>query len=135
MGTNTNTTVTLDKCLAKLPEKINIPSYVDQEILTDFIESTMSGLEKLEGAILSFDSGRITCDEFVTTALRILHNMKGESGIMNFAEISEVCHHAESLLCKNSKTIPVDMLFSIKDWLTKAIQYLAKNRITRNNEG
>jgi chemotaxis protein histidine kinase CheA len=126
MGTNTNTTVALDRCLASPPEKINIPPDADQEILTDFIESTMSGLEKLEGSILSFDSGQITCDDFVTTAQRILHNMKGESGIMDFAEISVVCHHAESLLYENSKTIPVNTLFSIKDWLTKAIQYLAK---------
>ncbi|MBW8038585.1 MAG: hypothetical protein FVQ85_01145 [Planctomycetes bacterium] len=126
MGTNTNTKVALDRCLANSPEKINIPPDADQEILTDFIDSTMSGLEKLEGAILSFDSGQITCDDFVTTAQRILHNMKGESGIMNFAEISDVCHHAESLLHENSKTIPVDTLFSIKDWLARAIQYLAK---------
>ncbi len=128
MGTNTNTTVALDRCLANSPEKINIPPDADQEILTDFIDSTMSGLEKLEGAILSFDSGQITCDDFVTTTQRILHNMKGESGIMDFAEISDVCHHAESLLYENSKTIPVNTLFSIKDWLSRAIQYLAKTR-------
>jgi len=126
MGTNTNTTVALDRCLANSPEKINIPPDTDQEILTDFIDSTMSGLEKLEGAILSFDSDQITCDDFVTIAQRILHNMKGESGIMDFAEISDVCHQAESLLYENSKNIPVDMLFSIKDWLSKAMQYLAK---------
>ncbi len=126
MGTNTNTTVALDRCLANSPEKINIPPDADQEILTDFIDSTMSGLEKLEGAILSFESGQIMCDDFVATAQRILHNMKGESGIMNFTEISDVCHHTESLLYENSKTIPVNRLLSIKDWLTKAIQYLAK---------
>ena len=126
MGTNTNTTVALDRCLANSPEKINIPPNADQEIITDFIDSTMSGLEKLEGAILSFESGQITCDDFVITAQRILHNIKGESGIMDFAEISDVCHHAESLLYENSKNISVDRLFSIKDWLTRAIQYLAK---------
>ena len=126
MGANTNTTVAIDRCLANSPEKINIPSDADREILTDFIDSTMSGLEKLEWAILSFDSGQITCDDFGTTAQRILHNMKGESGIMDFAEISDVCHHAESLLYENSKTVPVDTLFSIKDWLARAIQYLAK---------
>ncbi len=128
MGTNANTTVALGRCLANSPEKINIPPDADQEILTDFIDSTMSGLEKLEGAILAFESGQITCDDFVATAQRILHNMKGESGIMDFSEISNICHHAESLLYESSKTIPVDMLFSIKDWLARAIQYLAKIR-------
>lgn len=126
MGTNTNTTVALDRCITKSPERINIPPDADQEILADFIDSTISGLEKLEGAILAFESVQITCDDFVTTAQRILHNMKGESGIMDFAEISDVCHHAESLLYENSKSIPVDTLLSIKDWLTRAIQYLAK---------
>lgn len=126
MEANINTTVALDRCLASSPEKINIPPDTDQEILTDFIDSTMSGLEKLEGLILSFDSCQITRDECVTTALRILHNIKGESGMIDFAEISYVCHHAESLLYENPRNIPVDRLFSIKDWLARVIQYLAK---------
>ncbi|HPS55083.1 MAG TPA: Hpt domain-containing protein [Sedimentisphaerales bacterium] len=127
MWINTNTTDALNKCLANLPEEINIPAdgYC-REILGDFIDSAMSGLEKLEGAILSFESNQITCDDFLNTTRRILHNMKGESGIMNFTEISDICHLAESLLYENTESVPVDMLFSIKDWLTKTIQYLAK---------
>jgi len=126
MGTDINTTVALDRCLAASPENINIPPDVDQEILTEFIDSTMSGLEKLEAAILAFESGQITCDDFTNTAKRILHNIKGESGIMDFAEISNLCHHAESLLYENSKNVPLDTLFSIKDWLSGAMQYLTK---------
>jgi len=128
MATNTNTTVALDRCLAYSPEKINIPTDTDQEILADFIDSTMSGMEKLEGAILAVESGQITCDDFVTTAQRILHNVKGESNIKEFAEISDVCHHAESLLYENSKTIPVDRLFLVKDWLWRVTEHLISLR-------
>lgn len=126
MGANTNTMVALDRCLAASPEKISIPPDVDREILKEFTDSTNSGLENLEGTILVFESGQMTGDDFIDAAQRILHNIKGESGIMNFAEISNVCHLAESLLYENSKSIPVDTLLSIKDWLSRAMQYLTK---------
>ena len=107
-----------------MPENIHIPPDADHEILTEFVDSTMSALEEFEGIVLAFESGQITRDNFVTTARRILHSVKGESGIMDFTEISNVCHQAESLLYGNCKTVPVDILLSVKDWLSRAIQYL-----------
>lgn len=126
MADNENVVAMLDKYLANSPENIHIPPDADQEILSEFVDSTMSSLEKLEGTILAFESGQIMQDDFVTTARRILHNIKGEAGIMDFPEISNLCHHAESLLFGNSRTIPVDTLFSVKDWLARTMQYLAK---------
>ena len=123
MDENENAITILRKCLAKPPDGFTIPAETGQEILGDFIESTTSSLEQLEGAILAFESGQ-SADDFVTAARRILHNIKGESGMMDMAEISNLCHHAESLLYHDAEIIPIEVLFSVKDWLTKAMRYL-----------
>jgi len=131
MGANLNTTVILHRYLAEPPESIIIPPNTNQEILSEFVDSTMSALEKLEGTILAFESGQITPDDFAATTRRILHNIKGEAGIMDFTEISNVCHHAESLLYNDSlENVPVDMLLSIKDWLWGTMQYLKRDDLT-----
>ena len=91
METSTNTTMILDKYLANSPENIDIPPDADGEIVLEFIDSTMSALEQLESTILAYESGKSDGD-FATTARRILHNIKGEAGIMDFAVISSICH-------------------------------------------
>jgi len=126
MDTNENAATVLGKCLANAPESFNIPQDVDREILSEFVDSTASGLEQLEGVLLAFDYGRITQGECITIIRRILHNIKGEAGIMDFGTISSLCHHAESLLYEDFETIPCETLFLVKDWLTKAMQYIRK---------
>ena len=123
MDNKENAAAILDKYLANSPENVHIPSDIDQEILSEFVDSTMSSLEQLEEAILAFESGQIQ-DDFVTTARRILHNIKGEAGIMDISEICNICHHAESMLYDDGKAVPVDMLLSVKDWLSRSMQYL-----------
>lgn len=126
METDTNASVRLDKYLACSPENIEINPDIGQKILSECIDSTISALEKLEEILLAFDSGQIAQDECIIIIRRILHNIKGEAGIIDFGTISSVCHHAESLLCEDSETIPIDTLFSVKDWLTKTMQCLTR---------
>jgi len=124
MKTNGNPTAALDKCLFNSPENINMPRNADIEILSEFVESTKSVLEELEGVILAFESKQIPREDFVSTARRILHNIKGESGIMDLAEISNVCHQAETLLYHDTEKTHVESLFSVKDWLSRAMEYI-----------
>ncbi|MHC4751867.1 MAG: Hpt domain-containing protein [Planctomycetota bacterium] len=115
--------VILDNYLANLPENIHIPSDINEAMLSEFVDSTTSHLDLLEQEILGFEAGQ-TQNDFVTSARTILHNINGDAGIMDIAEMSDICHLAESLLHENCQKVPIDTLLSVKDWLSKAVQYI-----------
>ena len=122
MGDKEKTTVMLEEYLAILPENIHIPGDVSEAMRFEFVDSATSHLERLGQEIAAFETGQSQQGDFVTTARTILHNIKGEAGIMDIAEISDVCRLTESLLDEDYGTVPVDTLLSVKAWLFEAVQ-------------
>jgi len=114
----------LNKQLLSAPENVSVPPDTDPEVLSEFIDSARSSLEQFEQGLLAWESGK-TSESFVPTARRILHNMKGEAGFLGLTEISQLCHQVESLLHDEIDTSQADILFSAKDWLSRALQHLA----------
>lgn len=108
------------------PRELVISQDIGKEILDEFIESTESNLDKLERAVLQIENNIISRDDFIKDARRLLHNLKGESGMMDFTLISNICHNAESLLFESSAVIPLDTLLLVKDWVSRAVQVLRR---------
>ena len=124
MDDKEKTAAMLDKYLAILPENIHIPADISEAMRFEFVDSATSHLERLGQEIAAFEAGQSQQDDFVTTARTILHNIKGEAGIMDIAEISDVCRLTESLLDEDYGTVAVDTLLSVKAWLFEAVQRL-----------
>ncbi|MBN1435487.1 MAG: chemotaxis protein CheA [Sedimentisphaerales bacterium] len=103
--------------------KISLPDNVDEEIFRDFLSSQPDVLASLESAILAVE--KAPTQENVNTIAGILHNLKGESGLMGLQEISGFCHKTESMLIDAGDKIPVDQLFAALDWLQNAIAQLS----------
>ena len=122
MDDKEKTAVMLEKYLAILPENIHIPADISEAMRFEFVDSATSHIEHLEQEISAFTAGQSQQDDFVTTARTILHNIKGEAGIMDIAEIYDVCRLTESLLDEDYGTIAVDTLLSVKAWLSEAMQ-------------
>ena len=122
MGDKEKTAAMLEKYLAILPENIHIPGDVSEAMRFEFVDSATSHIEHLEQEISAFTAGQSQQDDFVTTARTILHNIKGEAGIMDIAEIYDVCRLTESLLDEDCRTVPVDTLLSVKAWLFEAMK-------------
>ena len=121
MGEKEKTAAMLDKYLGILPEDIHIPVDLSEAMRLEFADSARSHIEHLEQEIVSFKLGQSRRDDFVITVRTILHNIKGEAGIMDIAEIYEVCRLSESLLAEDGGTVPVDRLLLVKAWLFEAV--------------
>lgn len=101
----------------------------EDDILDQFVSEAASSLEELEGATLRIESDE-TRDEALRTVRHILHNLKGESGMMDMPLFSDVCHQAESVLDEHESrgVCPTDFLLGVKDWLQTAIQCIASGQ-------
>jgi len=106
-----------DPCDARLPGEV-------KEFLDTFAGSVSQLLEQLEEAALAYESQVDRRKEHGATARRILHNIKGDSGMMGLEDMSELCHQAESAVEElDDEKIP-DMLLMAKDWLQAALGHL-----------
>lgn len=108
------------------PEEMDIPSDIG-DLLVDYVESTNSMLEELEKAALAYEASIRQAagqpDQASAAAIRrILHKIKGESGMVGIDDMSEFCHQAEYAFEELSPKQRPDMLLRFKDWVCTALQ-------------
>lgn len=63
-----------------------------------FFEESLEGLDAMEAALLSMESGGDSDPETINTIFRAAHSIKGGSATFGFAEIAGVTHLLETLL-------------------------------------
>ena len=95
-----------------------------QVYLNDFLTSATFLLEELEQAALACELPD-QYEENISAAKRILHTIKGEGGVVGIDDVFQICHQAEFALEENEVDKHADILLTIKDWLGKAVVYLA----------
>ena len=105
------------------PQKVQVPDDIG-DLLDEYIESAGSMLDELEEAALAYETGN-NRGENAAAIQRILHKMKGESAMVGFEEISELCHQAEFAFEELDENQRPDMLLRFKDWTCTAIYNLA----------
>lgn len=97
----------------------------NKEIVDSFISEGLDLIENAEDKI-----GRLEKDkdqELVNTIFRMFHSIKGSAGFLQFDNIKNVTHEAETLLdiFRSSKSIPdqheVDLLYQTCDFLKQLI--------------
>ena len=101
------------------PSEIEIPDDIDS-LLDEYIESAGSMLDELEQATLEYEAGK-NRPENAATIKRILHKIKGESGMVGIEDMAEFCHQAESAFEELAEDERPDMLLRFKDWISTAI--------------
>ena len=108
-----------DPAAVTLPEDFS--DYVD-----DYIESTESQLDELEQAILRFENAQ-TRDQDAAEIRRILHKIKGESGMVGLDDMSMLVHEVESAFDLLPDDQAADMLLRFKDWTEAAVAAMLAN--------
>lgn len=104
-------------------QEVEIPGDMG-DLLDDYIESTRSMLEELERATLAYERGDDR-EENAAAIQRILHKIKGESGMVGVEDIGQLCHEAEFAFEELGEDLRPDMLLRFKDWTCAAINNLA----------
>ena len=107
------------------PSTINIPDDIDS-LLEEYIESASAMLEELERATLEYEAGD-NRSENAATIKRILHKIKGESGMVGIEDVAEFCHQTESAFEELGEEERPDMLLRFKDWISNAINSFASS--------
>jgi HPt (histidine-containing phosphotransfer) domain-containing protein len=102
------------------PEELEVPGDIG-DLWDDYTESTLSALEELEKAALAYEAGNDR-EAGASTVRRILHKIKGESGMVGIDDMSEFCHQAEDAFEELDPKQRPDMLLRFKDWVYAAIQ-------------
>ncbi len=83
----------------EFPESEPLPQGTDPDLVRDFVTEGFEYLEHAEEALLSLESDPRD-KEAVNVVFRAFHTIKGVSGFLELHRISDLAHHAESLLSK-----------------------------------
>ena len=76
-----------------------MPEDADPDLLAEFIAESTDLISKAEEALLTLETDPKDMDA-VNTVFRAFHTIKGTAGFMDLTLISEMGHHAESLLSR-----------------------------------
>ena len=106
------------------PSEIEIPDDIGS-LLDEYIESAGSMLDELEQATLEYEAGE-NRPENAAIIKRILHKIKGESGMVGIEDMAEFCHQTESAFEELAEDERPDMLLRFKDWISTAIYSLTR---------
>ncbi|HEY7491204.1 MAG TPA: Hpt domain-containing protein, partial [Candidatus Tectomicrobia bacterium] len=81
------------------PPSVLLPDDADRELLGDFITECREYIEGAEAALLSLETNPDDM-EAINTVFRAFHTIKGTAAFLSLTEVSELAHHAESLLSR-----------------------------------
>jgi two-component system chemotaxis sensor kinase CheA len=84
---------------AEIPLSDPFPANADAELMGDFVTESFEYLEQAEEALLALEANPGD-PEAVNVVFRAFHTIKGVSGFLELRRISELSHHAESLLTR-----------------------------------
>lgn len=111
-------------CELPSPQTVVIENIVE-DVLTTYIEEMDSLLSRLEVAAMSLESDKDSDDAFGEVR-RILHSIKGDSGMCGVTDVMNVCHELESELDELQRNGSLaDILLKVKDWMEGVIRHLS----------
>ena len=102
------------------PESVSLPPDA-YDLLGEYTESTKNQLEELEVAALAYEQG-VDRAENAAAVRRILHKIKGESGMVGFTDMERIFHESENAFEELPEPRRADMLLRLKDWVLSVLE-------------
>ncbi|MCD6306861.1 MAG: chemotaxis protein CheA [Deltaproteobacteria bacterium] len=84
---------------SEVPDLQSLPEDADRELIAEFVSESSDLIEAAEEALLALESDPEDM-ESVSTVFRAFHTVKGGSAFLELMAISQMAHHAESLLSR-----------------------------------
>lgn len=132
MGNKKNTNIGFNYELPP-PQTVVIENIVE-DVLATYIEEMDSLLSRLEVAAMSLESDS-DFDEAFGEVRRVLHSIKGDSGMCGVTDVQNVCHELESELDElRTKGSLADTLLKVKDWMDGVIRHLSQTDVKEERE-
>ncbi len=96
---------------------------IDDDLFQAFIAQQQAVLPEIDETILAFEQDGAA--SHLAALRRMIHTMKGESGVCGVTDIAQACHKLEDYLdCQTDaaqQAVSADVLFAAKDWLERAV--------------
>ena len=106
------------------PEAVAVENIVE-DVFSTYVEEVDSLLMRLEEAALSLESGN-DLNEALAEVRRVLHSIKGDSGMCGVTGVHDVCHELESFLDELLRQGSLaDVLLKVKDWIEAVTRHLS----------
>ena len=105
------------------PRTVNTEKIIEQ-IWQTYLDAIGSLLHDVEAAALELEAG-VNVDENKAAIRRILHSIKGDSGMTGLMDIHDLCHKSETIFEEiDDHSKAADMVLKVKDWINAAIQHV-----------
>ena len=101
------------------------PRTVDASVIVPdlwevYYDSTSTLLSSLESAAMELEAGKNTEDN-VASIKRMLHSLKGDSGVTGLTDVYNLCHETEFAFEELSSSDATDMILKVKDWIGEVL--------------
>ncbi len=99
-----------------------------ENYLSEFVEEIIENIDTINELLLMLEKNPQSNDEIVADLFRNFHNIKGGSGIIDYKELNNLTHEAETLLNKarhkDIEIVPelVDLLLFVSDVMSALVQ-------------
>ena len=105
------------------PSGISVKDILE-DIWGTYRDAVGSLLSELEAAAMEFEAGT-NADENAALIRRLLHSIKGDSGMSGLPDIHDMCHAAESVFEELTDNVEAaDMVLRVKDWMEAVINFI-----------
>jgi two-component system chemotaxis sensor kinase CheA len=100
--------------------KVEYAPWVDDEIVSAYVEQQVAVLPEMEQQILAYESQ--PDPTLVSSLRRTIHTLKGESGVVGAMSVEKVCHRLEDYLDASTSAMATDVLLATIDWIGNAVR-------------
>ena len=117
---------------AKVDEKL-LEALLTPDMIKQFVVDSNELLDNLEQDLLSMENDPQN-QELIGNVFRNLHSLKGNAGFMNYTDINQICHKAETFLdlvrTNKVQTQPgqISLILQVLDFLRAAIDLLNQGK-------
>lgn len=115
------------------PKTVSVVN-LSEDIWETYRDTVSSLLAELEAAAMALESGQ-NVDEQKALIRRLLHSIKGDSGMSGLEDVHDLCHEAESAFEEVSDiSVSSDMILKIKDWIDAVIDCISNGNLAAEKQ-
>lgn len=115
------------------PKTVNVPGLIED--MWEIYHNTVGSLlTELETAAMALEAHQ-NIEDNTSLIRRLLHTIKGDSGMAGLTDVSDVCHQAESAFEEISDiSATAEMILKVKDWIEAVIAYILEGNISADKQ-
>lgn len=105
-----------------------------EEIWPAYMDTVVPLLSEVEVAAMALEAGD-NADENKASIRRVMHSIKGDSGMAGLMDMYHLCHEAETAFDEfTDDKQAADMILRVKDWIYDAIQHIVNGDTVEKEE-